>query len=162
VIATVSDLRAFFAVIDKPPAEVTPADVFEFIASQRRCRGDGRVVRLSDGKAGLAARTIRRRLAVMSGLFNYLVLCGEMAANPVPRGMATGGVASLANLERRRRREHTRGRDFDGSRPADPDSIVEAMNTIVNRDHSSRDPPTLRASSPISSPPHPVRSHTMT
>ncbi len=89
VIATVSDLRAFFAVIDKSPAEVTSQDVFEFIAAQRRGRGDGRVVRLSDGEAGLAARTIRRRLAVMSGLFNYLVLCGEMAANPVPRGMAT-------------------------------------------------------------------------
>ena len=40
-------------------------------------------------KRGLAARTIRRRLAVISGLFNWMVLCGEMAANPVPRGMAT-------------------------------------------------------------------------
>lgn len=89
VIATVSDLRAFFAVIDKEPAEVTSVDVFAFIAAQRQSLGDGRVVRLSDGEKGLAARTIRRRLAVMSGLFNYLVLCGEMAANPVPRGMAT-------------------------------------------------------------------------
>ena len=89
VIATVSDLRAFFAVIDKSPSEVSTKDVFEFIAAQRRGRGDGRVVRLSDGEAGLAARTIRRRLAVMSGLFNWLVMCGEMPANPVPRGMAT-------------------------------------------------------------------------
>jgi integrase/recombinase XerD len=89
VTATVSDLRAFFAVVDKEPSAVTSRDVFEFIAAQRQSRGDGRVVRLSDGEAGLAARTIRRRLAVMSGLFNYLVLCGEMAANPVPRGMAT-------------------------------------------------------------------------
>ncbi|MCU1398732.1 MAG: hypothetical protein JWN62_1841 [Acidimicrobiales bacterium] len=89
VIATVSDLRAFFAVIDKEPVAVTSADVFEFISAQRRGGGDGRVVRLADGEAGLAARTIRRRLAVMSGLFNWLVLCGEMAANPVPRGMAT-------------------------------------------------------------------------
>ena len=32
VMATVSDLRAFFAVIDKEPAAVTPADVFEFIS----------------------------------------------------------------------------------------------------------------------------------
>src|SRR3954464_12954687 len=89
VTATVSDLRAFFAVVDKEPSAVTSRDVFEFIAAQRQSRGDGRVVRLSDGEAGLGARTIRRRLAVMSGLFNYLVLCGEMAANPVPRGMAT-------------------------------------------------------------------------
>lgn len=63
VIATRSDLRAFFAVIDKSPSEVTTKDAFEFIAAQRRGRGDGRVVRLSDGEAGLAARTIRRRLA---------------------------------------------------------------------------------------------------
>ena len=89
VLATVSDLRAFFAVIDKEPAAVTAEDVFEFIAAQRRGDGDGRVVRLADGEAGLAARTIRRRLAVMSGLFNWLVLCDEMSANPVPRGMAT-------------------------------------------------------------------------
>ena len=89
VIATSSDLRAFFVVIDKSPMEVTTKDVFEFIAVQRRGRGDGRVVRLSDGEAGLAARTIRRRLAVLSSLFNYLVMCGEMAANPVPRGMAS-------------------------------------------------------------------------
>ncbi len=46
-------------------------------------------MRLSDGEAGLAARTIRRRLAVLSSLFNYLVMCGEMTANPVPRGMAS-------------------------------------------------------------------------
>ena len=39
VLATVSDLKVFFAVIDKDPVEVTPADVFEFISTQRR--GDG-------------------------------------------------------------------------------------------------------------------------
>jgi site-specific recombinase XerD len=89
VIATVSDLRVFFGVIDRPPVEVCTADVFEFIAQQRRGSGDGRVVRLADGESGLAARTIKRRLASVSGLFNYLVLTGEMAANPVPRGMAT-------------------------------------------------------------------------
>ncbi len=104
VIATVSDLRAFFAVIDKEPSAVTSADVFEFIAAQRRGRGD-RVVRLVDGESGLAARTIRRRLAVMSGLFNWLVLCGEMSTNPVPRGMATrrtgaGGPATSSPLIR--------------------------------------------------------------
>ncbi len=89
VLATVSDLRVFFAVIDKDPVAVTPADVFEFITVQRRGAGDGRVVRLADGGSGMAARTIRRRLAAVSGLFNWLVLCGDRSANPVPRGMAT-------------------------------------------------------------------------
>ncbi len=88
VIATRSDLRVFFAVIDKDPVDVTAQDVFEFIAAQRRGDGEGRVVRLADGETGLAARTIKRRLAVVSGLFNYLVLCGDRVSNPVPRGMA--------------------------------------------------------------------------
>ena len=45
--ATVSDLRAFFAVVDKAPPEVKTTDVFDFIAEQRRPRpGRGNVVRL--------------------------------------------------------------------------------------------------------------------
>ena len=105
VLATVSDLKVFFSVIDKVPAAVTPADVFEFIAVQRRGAGDGRVVRLADGGSGMAARTIRRRLAVVSGLFNWLVLCGDRVANPVPRGIATrrtgaGGQATGVPLIR--------------------------------------------------------------
>lgn len=87
VVATRSDLRAFFAVIDKHPAEVVPADVLAFIAEQRRPRS-GNVVRL-DGEGGLSARTIKRRLASISGLFGYLVITGERDSNPVPRGMAT-------------------------------------------------------------------------
>ena len=62
LLATASDLRAFFAVVSKPVPEVTTADVLEFIAEQRRPRGDGRVVRLADGEAGLSSRTIKRRL----------------------------------------------------------------------------------------------------
>ena len=62
-------------------------------------------MRLSDGERGLAARTIRRRLASVSGLFNYLVLCGERSSNPVPCGMANrrtgaGGKATSSPLIR--------------------------------------------------------------
>jgi site-specific recombinase XerD len=45
-------------------------------------------VRLEDREAGLAARTIKRRLASISGFYEYLVLRGDVAANPVPRGLA--------------------------------------------------------------------------
>jgi integrase/recombinase XerD len=89
VAATESDLRLFFAVVDKTPAEVTTTDVLDFIAAQRRPRRDARVVRLVDGEAGLALSTIKRRLASVSGLFGYLVMCGELDRNPVPRGLAT-------------------------------------------------------------------------
>src|SRR5205807_6423460 len=57
----------FFNVIDKPPAEVTTQDVFDFIAVQRRPRGDGKVIRLVDGEAGLSARTVKRRRSSVSG-----------------------------------------------------------------------------------------------
>lgn len=87
VIATRSDLRAFFAVVDVDPREVEPSDVLAFIAEQRRPRS-GNVVRI-DGEGGLAARTIKRRLASVSGLFGYLVIIGERTSNPVPRGLAT-------------------------------------------------------------------------
>jgi site-specific recombinase XerD len=103
VIATKSDLGVFFAVVDKHPVEVTAEDVLGFIAAQRR--GDGRVVRLADRESGLSARTIKRRLASVSGLFGYLVLCGERSSNPVPRGIATrrsgaGGRATGSPLIR--------------------------------------------------------------
>lgn len=89
VLAAASDLKAFFAVVGKEPAEVRVKDVLDFIAEQRRPRGDGRVVRLADGEAGLSSRTIKRRLSSVSGLFGWLVLLGEAPANPVPRGLST-------------------------------------------------------------------------
>lgn len=88
--ATVSDLRAFFRVVPKEPAEVTTNDVFEFIAEQRKPRpGRENVIRLGDREGGLSSRTIQRRLGSVSGLFGYLVMIEEVAANPVPRGLTT-------------------------------------------------------------------------
>ncbi len=89
VLAAACDLRAFFGVVAKEPHEVAVGDVLGFIHEQRRPRGDGRVVRLSDGEAGLSSRTIKRRLSTVSGLFTWLVMLDELATNPVPRGLAT-------------------------------------------------------------------------
>jgi site-specific recombinase XerD len=90
-LAVAFDLKVFFSVVRKPPAAVTTADVFAFINSQRAPRHGPKVVRLEDGEAGLSARTIKRRLASVSGLFAYLVVRGTFRVdrNPVPRGMAT-------------------------------------------------------------------------
>jgi site-specific recombinase XerD len=88
LIATAYDLQVFFSIIAKSPIEVTSSDVLAFITAQRAARLGPRVVRLEDGEPGLSARTIKRRLASISGLYEYLVLRGEMAANPVPRGLA--------------------------------------------------------------------------
>lgn len=92
LLATAYDLKVFFSLVAKPPAEVTTADVLVFITAQRTPRhGDGKVVRLADGEKGLSARTIKRRLSSVSGLFSYLVTRADvgLAANPVPRGLTT-------------------------------------------------------------------------
>jgi len=102
--AAVSDLRAFFSVVCKGPLEVTTPDVVGFIHEQRQPRPErANVVRLSDGESGLSSRTIQRRLASVSGLYSFLVMVGEAAANPVPRGMTTrraGGRRSTVPLIR--------------------------------------------------------------
>lgn len=90
-LAAAFDLKVFFAVVGKEPTEVTPTDVFAFIAEQRRPRRGPGVVRLEDGERGLAARTIKRRLSSLSGLFAYLVAREDVAvrSNPVPKGIGT-------------------------------------------------------------------------
>ena len=62
------------------------ADVFAFLAVQRTPRLGERVVRLEDGEAGLAARTIARRLSSVRGLYGYLTARGDsgVTRNPVP------------------------------------------------------------------------------
>lgn len=91
LLATAFDLKVFFSVIVKEPAAVTTADVFAFIKAQRAPRRGTTVMRLEDGEAGLSARTIKRRLASVAGLYSYLVARGDVGvtANPVPRGTAT-------------------------------------------------------------------------
>ncbi len=86
--AVAHDLKTFFAAVDKDPAEVTTADIFDFIADQR---GDRTVVRLADRESGLSARTIARRLSSISGFYAFLVARGDtsVTSNPVPRGLST-------------------------------------------------------------------------
>ena len=87
--AVAHDLKTFFGVVGKDPAEVVAADVFDFLA--HRQRGDRTVVRIGDGESGLSARTIARRLSSISGLYSYLVARGDtpVCSNPVPRGLST-------------------------------------------------------------------------
>jgi len=89
-IATAFDLKVFFTVIDKDPGEVTVTDVLAFIKAQREPRRGAKVVRIEDGEQGLSVRTIKRRLATIAGLYEYLIIRGDtaVAQNPVPRGLA--------------------------------------------------------------------------
>ena len=91
VLATAYDLKVFFSVVGKEPVRVSTTDVMEFLAAQRAPRRGPRVVRLEDGESGLSARTLKRRLASVSGLFAYLLARDdvEVRRNPVPRGLGT-------------------------------------------------------------------------
>jgi site-specific recombinase XerD len=131
LLATAFDLQVFFGWVAKEPAEVTSADVIGFVAAQRAPRSN--VVRLSDGGGGLSARTVARRLSVISGLYAYLVARGDagVTANPVPRGLSTrrgrrneGRTAPLVRTPR------TLPRILD---PAEVDALFAALRTFRDR-----------------------------
>jgi integrase/recombinase XerD len=81
------DLKVFFTVVGIAPTQVTTGEVLGFIEAQRQPR-NGNVVRLVDGEAGMAASTIKRRLATVSSLFDYLAARGLVTRNPVPRSLS--------------------------------------------------------------------------
>lgn len=91
VLAAGFDLQVFFTVVPKPPALVTSADVLRLITAQRTgAPGAKAVAAVPEAAAGgVSTRTVRRRLSSVSGLFAYLQVRGDVAANPVPRGLPT-------------------------------------------------------------------------
>jgi len=90
VLATAFDLKVFFSIIEVDPTEVTTLDVLAFIRAQRTPRRGAGIVRIEDGETGLSARTIKRRLATLTGFYDYLIVRGDLplVRNPVPRGLA--------------------------------------------------------------------------
>jgi integrase len=88
VLAVAYDLKVFFTVVAKPPRRVRPVDVLAFITAQRT-GGDGRLQVAGPGGGGVSARTLRRRLSSVSGLYAFLLVRGDVTVNPVPRGLPT-------------------------------------------------------------------------
>jgi Phage integrase, N-terminal SAM-like domain len=88
VLAVAYDLKVFFTSTSKSPEAVTSADVLAFMTAQRT-GGQGRLHMAGEDAAGVSARTVRRRLSSVSGLYSYLQARGDVAANPVPRGLPT-------------------------------------------------------------------------
>jgi integrase/recombinase XerD len=132
-LAVAYDLKVFFGTVGKEPAAVRRADVFAFLAAQRAPRMGETVVRLDDGEAGLAARTIARRLSSVAGLFVYLAAREDSGvhASPVPRGLASrrpgrrgrGGVPLV-------RTPRTLPRILA---PAEADALLAALRTARDR-----------------------------
>jgi integrase/recombinase XerD len=133
VLATAYDLKVFFSVIVKEPEAVTTADVLAFIKAQRAPRVDAKVVRIEDGEAGLSARTIKRRLATIAGLYSYLIVRGDVGVttNPVPRGLAVRrpGQRAVRGVPLIRT-PRTLPRVLD---PAQVDAFVAALRTRRDR-----------------------------
>jgi integrase/recombinase XerD len=88
VLAVAYDLKVFFTVVGKPVEQVRPADVLGFVTGQRAGGGGDRRLRPVEG-GGVSARTVARRLSSVSGLYAFLAARGDVAANPVPRGLPT-------------------------------------------------------------------------
>src|SRR5689334_9323264 len=80
VAAVAYDLKVFFAVVGKPPRRVVAADVLAFVTAQYAGGPGGPARRLQpagDG-GGVSARTVRRRLSSVSGLFGFLQARGDV------------------------------------------------------------------------------------
>ena len=131
-LATAYDLKVFFTVVGKEPALVTAADVFAFLAEQRTPRRGVGVVRIEDGEAGLAARTIARRLSSVSGLFAYLVARGDagVTSNPVPHGLASRRPGRRRGGVRLVRTPRTLPRVLS---PSEVDALLGALRTRRDR-----------------------------
>jgi integrase/recombinase XerD len=83
------------------------------------------------GAAGVPTRTLRRRLSSVSGLYGFLQARGDVAANPVPRGLPTrrerqrpGQGVPLVRVTR------TLPRILD---PAEVDALTAALRTHRDR-----------------------------
>ncbi len=92
VLAAGYDLKVFFTVVAKAPEDVRAGDVLGFITAQRTGRRLGQVLTrvAPEGEpGGVAVSTVARRLSSISGFFAFLQVRGDVAANPVPRGLPT-------------------------------------------------------------------------
>lgn len=96
-------------------AELVPSDVFDWLEWQARPRPvTGRVARLGQSR-GAAPATMNRRVAAARGMFEYAVMCGEVAVNPVPAPRRSTGLRA----RRRGLLGHVQSR-----RPAAPARLV--------------------------------------
>jgi integrase/recombinase XerD len=91
VLAVAYDLKVFFEVVGKTPKRVRPGDVLGFMTAQRTGQPSlsPQLHTVAGQSRGVSARTVRRRLSSVSGLFAFLHVRGDVLTNPVPRGLPT-------------------------------------------------------------------------
>jgi len=78
-------------------ADVVPTDLFDYLDWQAKPRPStaAKVVRLGD-RRGAAPATMNRRIAAVRGLFEYAVMAGLRADNPVPAARRSTGLRPKA------------------------------------------------------------------
>ena len=77
--------------------DIVPTDLFDYLdwqSKQRPVRG-GNVVRLAE-RRGPAPATMNRRIAAVRGMFEYAVIAGVRADNPVPTARRSTGLRPKA------------------------------------------------------------------
>jgi len=133
VLAAAYDLKVFFTVVGRDPQEVKPGDVPAFVTAQRSGRASigGVVEAVASEERAVSMRTVRRRLSTVSGLYAFLLVRGDVATNPVPRGLPT---------RRERQRPHQGVPLVRGVRtlpriltPAEVDALTNALRTHRDR-----------------------------
>jgi integrase/recombinase XerD len=129
-LATAFDLKVFFTEVAKEPEAISAADVLDFLRAQRRPRQGDTVVRLEDGEAGLSARTIKRRLASLTGFYQYLIIRSVVVSNPVPGGLATRSPGRAVRGVPLIRTPRTLPRIID---PEQADALLAALRTRRDR-----------------------------
>lgn len=87
LLATAYDLKVFFTVVGKEPADVKSGDVLAFVKDQRKARPDRVVVPIDGG--GLSLSTVKRRLSSLSGLYGFLIARGDLERSPVLRTISS-------------------------------------------------------------------------
>ena len=98
----------FLAGRDARLADVVAMDLFDYLDWQQRPASTAgqAVVRLGAGRGAMPA-TMNRRIAAVRGLFEFAVMTGARAENPVPaarRGRAAAGRRGLLGIWGRARR----------------------------------------------------------
>jgi hypothetical protein len=91
----------FLAGRDARLADVVAMDLFDYLDWQQRPAGTAgqAVVRLGAGR-GAAPATMNRRIAAVRGLFEFAVMTGARAENPVPAARRSTGLRPRPCLRR--------------------------------------------------------------
>jgi integrase/recombinase XerD len=133
------DLQVFLNLIQKPVLEITPLDILTFIESQQSVHNrQGRTNGLSIKGPGLSKCTIKRRLATITGFYEYLSVYHDLPlkTSPISLGLVRRKT-SWGNWHSRPTTTPVIRAPETLPRPLDPEEIAPFVNSMrCHRDKS--------------------------